>query len=187
MNTIAEFSRKTATVLAMTVLVLATACTKESGVGPEGATGPQGPQGVAGPQGPAGPAGPQGQPGNADVRQITFGSKNWANTVGTSVSLTLNGVNQETAEKSAFFTYLKADGNWYPVPGEVSSYGEFRTYLIASANSTLYVKRVTAGSVLNATAVRVLLIPANALTNARQAAIDFNDYEAVKKAYNLPD
>jgi len=185
MNTIAEFSRKTATLLVMTMLVLATACTKEaSEVGPEGATGPQGPQGVAGPQGPSGP---QGQAGNADVRQISFGSQNWANTAGASVTLTLNGINQEMAEKSAFFTYLKVNSLMYPVPGEVSSYGEFRTYLTPAANSTMYIKRVTTGVTLTAAAVRVVIIPANVLTNARQAAIDFTDYNAVKEAYNLPD
>ena len=188
MNTIAEFSRKTATSLAMTMLVLATACTKEaSEVGPKGDTGAQGPQGVAGPQGPAGPAGPQGQTGNADVRQITFGSKSWANTTGALVELTLNGINQEMADKSAYFTYLKYGGYWYPVPGEVSSAGEFRTYMFPGAKSLLGIRRVTTGFALTATAVRIVIIPANALTNARQAAIDFSDYNAVKKAYNLTD
>lgn len=186
MNSISQITRKTATVLAM--LLLAVACTKESGeVGPKGDTGAQGPQGPAGPQGPTGSTGPQGQTGNADVRQITFGSKNWVNTVGTSVNLTLSGINGEMAEKSAFFTYLKTTTLWYPVPGEVDFYGEFRTYLTPGANSILYVKRVTTGSALTASAVRVVIIPANTLTNARQAAIDFNDYNAVKKAYNLPD
>ncbi len=184
MNSISQITRKTATVLAM--LLLAMACTKESSeVGPQGDPGAQGAQGPAGAQGPTGATGPQGQAGNADVRQITFGSQTWANTAGISVTLTLNGINQEMAEKSAFFTYLKST-SWYPVPGEVSSYGEFRTYLTPLSNSTLYIKRVTTGLALTASGVRVVVIPANVLSNARQA-VDFSNYEAVKKAYNLPD
>ena len=73
------------------------------------------------------------------------------------------------------------------MPGEIGSAGEFRTFLNPGTNSSLTIRRVTTGLALTASAVRVVLIPANVLTNGRQAAIDFNNYNAVKKAYNLPD
>ncbi|MBC7892864.1 MAG: collagen-like protein [Sphingobacteriaceae bacterium] len=183
MNSISQITRKTATVLAM--LLLAVACTKESGeVGPKGDTGAQG---SAGPQGPTGSAGPQGQTGNANVMQISFGEKTHS---GSELTYTLTGVTQAQLNGSAYFTYVRPNSYWYSLPGTTSGGSrEYRTYVDASTGSTprLMISRV-AGSgseVFNTT--RVVIIPANTLTNARQAAIDFNDYNAVKKAFNLTD
>jgi hypothetical protein len=167
--------------------------------GEKGDPGPQGVQGPAGPQGPTGPAGaagaagstgaqgPAGQNGNANVIQISFGAKNWANTVGATVLLNLTGVNADVASKSAYFTYVRNGNLWYSVPGEISTYGEFRTYLTPAATSTVHIKRVSTGAILNAEGVRVLLVPANDLRNGRQAAINYANYNQVKAYYNLPD
>lgn len=161
--------------------------------GPQGAQGPAGPQGPAGAAGAAGSAGstgvqgPAGQTGNANVIQITYGAKSWANTVGATVILNLTGVNAEVAGKSAYFTYVRNGSLWYSVPGEISTFGEFRTYLTPAATSTVHVKRVSTGTVVDAEAVRVLLVPANDLRNGRQAAINYANYNDVKAHYNLPD
>lgn len=165
-----------AALLSASMLYLLTACSSATGeVGPKGDTGAQG------------PAGPAGQNGNANVIQISYGTRTWVNTVGTSVTLSLTGVNASVASNSAYFTYIQVDNLWYAVPGEISSYGEFRTYLNPQATSTVVIRRVTTGIALNATAVRVILIPASDLRNGRKAAIDYSNYEEVKKAYNLPD
>ncbi len=71
--------------------------------------------------------------------------------------------------------------------GEVNTFGEFRTYMTPLATSTVHVKRVSTGGVLDAAAVRVVLVPANDLRNGRQAAIDYANYNEVKAHYNLPD
>ena len=158
--------------------------------GPKGDTGVAGAQGAAGPAGAAGatgPAGPAGQNGNANVIQISYGAKSWANIVDTSVELLMTGVNADFVSKSAYFTYVSTGTLWYSIPGEIGTYGEFRTYISPTANSTLVIKRASTGIVLNATAVRVVLIPANDLRNGRKAAVDYANYEEVKKFYNLPD
>ena len=35
--------------------------------------------------------------------------------------------------------------------------------------------------------VRYVIVPGGAAVGGRKAAINYNDYEAVKRAYNLPD
>jgi hypothetical protein len=174
-----------AALLSASMICLLTACPSATGeIGPKGDKGDTGAQGPAGVQGPAGPA---GQNGNANVIQISYGARTWANTVGALITLNLTGVNASVASNSAYFTYIQLDNLWYAVPGEISSYGEFRTYLSPQATSTVVIRRVTTGIALNATAVRVIIIPASDLRNGRKAAIDYSNYEEVKKAYNLPD
>lgn len=161
--------------------------------GPAGAQGPAGPAGSAGTAGAAGSAGgpgtqgPAGQNGNANVIQVTYGAKSWANTIGATVILSLTGVNADLANKSAYFTYVRNGVLWYSVPGEISSFGEFRTYISPAATSTVQIKRVSTGAVLAAEGVRILLVPANDLRNGRQAAINYANYNEVKAYYNLPD
>lgn len=174
--------------------VIFQSCSPEKGeVGAEGPAGPAGPAGAPGsagtigPAGTTGPAGAAGQNGNANVIQISYGAKTWANTVGATVILNLTGVDAALANKSAYFTYIRNGSLWYSVPGEISTFGEFRTYLTPAATSTVHIKRVSTGAIVDAEAVRMLLVPANDLRNGRLAAVDFSDYQAVKKAYNLPD
>ncbi|MBD2755373.1 collagen-like triple helix repeat-containing protein [Spirosoma validum] len=175
--------------LAFSITLFFVAC-KSGESGESGEPGPQGQAGPAGPTGatgPAGPQGPAGQNGNANVIQISYGAKSWANTVDASVELNLTGVNADFVSKSAYFTYVTTGTLWYSIPGGVSSYGEFRTYISPAATSTLFIKRLTTGTVLSATAVRVVLIPANDLRNGRKAAVDYTNYEEVKQYYNLPN
>ncbi|MBX2952732.1 MAG: collagen-like protein [Leadbetterella sp.] len=190
---------KLLSVLMMAVLftVFMTACDGDGGPeGPEGPKGDKGEQGPAGPAGATGPKGdtgatgaqgPKGDTGNANVIQFSFGAKSWGNTIGALNSFSLSGITASIAEKSAFFTYIKNGNLWYPVPGEISTYGEFRTYITPGSSSTVTVRRVSVGIVLNSDATRIILMPANDLRNGRQAAVDFNDYVAVKKFYDLPD
>ena len=100
-----------------------TACSKD------GETGPAGPAGPAGPQGPAGPA------GNANVIQITFGSKTHS---GSEINYSLTGVTQAQLSGSAFFTYVNpGNGYWYSLPGTTAGGSkEYRTYVQATATST---------------------------------------------------
>lgn len=155
--------------------------------GPQGAQGPAGPQGPAGSAGSTGPQGAAGQNGNANVIQITYGAKTWPNNVGAAVILNLTGVNADLANKSAYFTYVKNGTLWYAVPGEISSFGDFRTYLTPAAVSTVQIKRVSTGAALDAEGVRIVLVPANDLRNGRQATVNYANYNEVKAYYNLPD
>ena len=150
-----------------------TACSKD------GETGPAGPAGPAGPQGPAGPA------GNANVIQITFGSKTHS---GSEINYSLTGVTQAQLSGSAFFTYVNpGNGYWYSLPGTTAGGSkEYRTYVQANASSTplLYVTRVAGSGSETFASTRVVIIPASVLTNGR-INVDFRNYEEVRKAFGL--
>lgn len=152
-----------------------TGCSKDGAVGP------------AGPAGPAGAAGPQGPAGNANVIQITFGSKTHS---GTEISYSLTGVTQAQLNGSAYFTYVNpGNGYWYALPGTTAGGAkEYRTYVQASATGTplLYVNRVAGTGSETFTSTRIVVIPASVLTNGR-SHVDFSNYLEVKKAFELGD
>lgn len=174
MNFVSQFSRKTSTLVAIAALALASAC--------------KGPQGDVGPAGTNGVNGTNGKDGNANVVQITFGEKTHS---GTELTYTLTGITQAQLNGSAYFTYVRPNNSfWYSLPGTTSGGSrEYRTYVDAtgSAAPRLLISRVAGSGSEVFSTTRIVIIPAGVLVNGRQAAIDFNDYEAVKKAYNLPD
>ncbi len=136
--------------------------------------------------------GPQGEPGvdgNANVIQISFGSKTI--TSGGFIELTLPGITKEIAEKSMILTYGQNGGLWYQLPGfGLNGTREFRTYFEASdPNSLLTIRMITTGAGSETfSAIRVIVIPANNLVNGRlsQPPYDINNYESVRSYFNLP-
>ncbi len=163
--------------LALTILFFFAACKP----------GDPGPKGDTGAIGATGPAGPQGAVGSANVTQITYGSRTHT---GNLIEYTMPGVSAAMVNQSAVFVYLNNNGGlWYPIPGIFNGTNEYRTNFVPATNSTVRVIRVAGGpgGTDTFTATRVVLIPAATLVNGRKAAIDYSDYEAVKKAYNLPD
>ena len=170
-------------------------CTTEKGdpgpqgeQGPAGAAGSAGTNGSTGPAGATGPKGAAGQDGNANVIQYSFGARSWANTVSSEQGFSLAGVDANMIANSAYFAYVRNGNFWYSVPGQISSFGEFRTYTRATGNpANVYITRTTTGNVLDAEGVRIILIPASVLRNGRQVAVDYSNYAEVKAYYNLPD
>jgi hypothetical protein len=164
------------------------ACKAEKGeVGPIGATGAVGAVGAAGAKGDKGDkgdAGATGATGNANVIQISYGSK--TNTGGATL-YTLTGVTAAQAAGAAILCYVDPNnGLWYFMPG-FSSGGtnQYRTFL---EGNTLSLSRVNISSTSETfIRARIIVIPANDLRTGRRAAVDFSDYEAVKKYYNLKD
>ena len=157
--------------------------------GPEGAPGPageQGPKGDPGATGATGSTGPQGSSGNANVIQLTFGSKTHT---GTEISYSLTGITSAVLNQSAFFTYVSASNNfWYSLPGTTAGGSrEYRTF-VSRSSPILYVNRVAGSGTEVFSQTRVIIIPASVLTNARlKAEIDFNDYHAVARYFNLEE
>jgi hypothetical protein len=164
------------------------ACKGEKGeVGPIGATGSVGATGATGATGAIGLTGVTGATGNANVIQINYGSKTHT---GSDLSYPLTGVSQTQMNNSLFLTYVKPSGaiNWYQIPGyTVGGTFQYRIYLSDAATPLLYVSRVSGTGSDIFTATRILIIPANDIRTGRKAAIDYTDYEAVKKYYNLKD
>jgi len=154
----------------------------------KGDIGPAGTVGATGTAGPAGPQGPAGATGNANVIQLTFGSKVHS---GSEINFALTGITQDQLNKSAYFTYVNpANTFWYSLPGTTSGgTKEYRTYVQAQASGAplLYINRVAGTGSETFTSTRVIIIPASVLTSGRNAQqLDMNDYLAVAKYYNLP-
>lgn len=165
--------------------VMFTSCEGDAGPeGPKGDTGAPGPAGEKGATGATGPQGPKGDPGNANVIQITYGSKVHS---GSELTYALTGVTIQQVSSSAFFCYVNVNGFWYALPGNITSTHSYRTYARATGTPQFYITRLTGTGNQTFTSTRIVIIPANDLRNGRSAAVDFNDYEAVKKHYNLPD
>lgn len=163
-------------VLAVMVSVVSIVSCKKGDIGPAGAAGAPG------------PAGPVGATGNANVIQLTFGSKVHS---GSEINFTLTGITQDQLNKSAYFTYVNpANTFWYSLPGTTAGgTKEYRTYVQAQASGTplLYINRITGTGSETFTSTRVIIIPASVLTSGRNAQeLDMNDYLAVAKYYNLP-
>lgn len=151
----------------------------------KGPAGDVGPQGEAGPKGETGAKGDPGSPGtqgNANVIQLTFGSRIHS---GTELSYTLTGISAAVINQSAFFTYVNTANNyWYSLPGTTSSGSrEYRTY-VSRTTPTLYISRVAGTGSDTFTQTRVIIIPASVLNNARQQ-LDFSDYQAVVEYFGL--
>lgn len=134
-----------------------------------------------------GAVGPKGEDGNANVMQLTFGSKVHT---GAEISFSLTGITQETLSKSAYFTYVNpGNAYWYSLPGTTSGGSkEYRTYVQSQAAATplLYINRVAGTGSETFSSTRVIIIPASVLNNGR-LNVDMNNYLEVKKAFNLPD
>jgi hypothetical protein len=153
-------------------------CTKE--------TGPKGDPGVNGTNGT------NGVNGNANVTQISFGSK--AIPPSGILTLTLPGITKSIADKSLILTYgLRAGAGWFSLTGYWINNALTKTYIsrIFSQDpaSAVHFEQLT-GPATSETFddIRVLVIPANVLVNGRSAKppYDITDYESVRQYFNLP-
>lgn len=152
-------------------------------------SGEKGDPGPAGPAGPTGATGPAGATGNANVIQITYGSKTHT---GAELAYDLTGITEEQVRNSAFFTYVRTTSDWWhSLPGRVlnlsgTGYREYTTTINIRV-LRLYITRASGTGTDVFQNARIVMIPANDLRNGRKAAVDFSNYEAVKQFYNLPD
>lgn len=153
-------------------------------VGCKGTEGPQGPKGETGENGPQGPAGPQGPMGNANVIQLTYGSRVHN---GDELTYNLTGVTINQVNASAFFAYVNVGGFWYALPGNVSSAFTYRSYARASGTPQYFIVRLTGSGNHRFESTRIVIIPASDLRSGRLASINYKDYQAVREYYNLPD
>lgn len=193
-----------------TIAVVSIISCKKGDTGPAGPAGPAGAGGPTGPAGAAGAQGPTGVSGNANVMQYVYAPMD-ANQNFTGIDLTKakpnNGIGlllkvlNDTADISAWFTYLFKDGVWFAVPG--SGVGDSSTYSFSYGyvdqtlpldSAVFFVSRTAgAGEVYQALRiVRILISNATATTGGPNSGrrsslpdIDFKNYLEVKKYYNL--
>jgi len=176
--------------LLLLTLVFISCQKEESEPGPQGPAGPIGPQGLQGLQGATGPQGPIGMSGNANVMQYNYGSQNFA--LGYKILQVVTTL--DTMERCAWFVYLYYQplARWYQIPG--FAYNAATNYRLSmghvSGKVHIYIDREGPGETY--TKAKVIRVYANNIITGGRVSnqlpdIDFSDYEAVKKYYNLID
>ncbi|GHB81272.1 collagen-like protein [Persicitalea jodogahamensis] len=147
--------------------------------------------GPAGEQGEQGIQGEKGDPGDpAGAIQVTLDTASTDANGDLARGFEVGAANAAIVEKGAVLVYAKTSIAWFPLPGPiifadgVSNYTF--AYVIQGANLVVQLLQLDeVPKKRKFQAVRVVLIPA---ANARlNADIDYKDYEAVRKAYNLPE
>ena len=160
----------------------------------------KGDEGPAGATGPAGPAGPQGVPGNANIILYNFGPQTFTG----ATSYVLSNLSRGRVDSSLVLVYYnpstEAETAWYPCPGGGSG-GAYETRFfiyqssIAPSRYTLGLRAITPAGAsypnpLTFNKLRVIIaLTSSILPGGRssQPAVDYTDYYAVKKYFNLPD
>ncbi|MBD2755365.1 hypothetical protein [Spirosoma validum] len=182
--------------LISTLLLGLTACK-----GPQGDPGPKGDTGATGQTGAAGQTGATGATGTANVIYSDWINADWSlydRPQLKQMKIIVPAINSTSIAKDAVLMYCKQFGtsSVYPLP----SFGRWGNvwYSFEIANFTfngLIVEvKSTDGHVLDeyeTTALRgnrfrYVIIPGS-IRAGRKAAVDYSNYEEVKKAYNLPD
>lgn len=162
----------------------------EGDVGPEG---PKGDSGTAGAVGPKGAQGDKGEPG-ADGSSVVFVSNNAGAEINAGVgawagwTLSSSQTTFAQAPSSVILVYLQmSSGDWYRVPGPVIGTNGIHTFAVGvhdnGGMAQVRVIRTKGTGSLRFEAGRVVVI--KSAPNARQATVDYDDYNAVKKYYNL--
>ncbi len=166
----------------------------EGDVGPEGPKGDTGATGTNGSKGVQGDKGDTGAPGadgssvvfvlNATGGEIAEGIGKWIGW-----NLPANQTTFAQAPSSVILAYLQVpSGDWYRVPGPVAGENDMHTLAMAiqdAGAAQVRVIRTKGTGILRFTAGRVVVI--RSAPNARQAAVDYNNYKAVEQYYNLAD
>ena len=175
--------RKLIVVLLMGSLPFLYSCDKLKGdVGP---AGPQGEQGVAGPKGETGDAGT----GTGGALQFSRDTASTDADGALGFGFTLTQENAKAIEKGVILVYAKSGGYWFPLPGLVFFGEDVTNYTFLYQVDKLALNLVILETVENPKirkfeSVRVVVIPAS---NGRlNAEVDYKDYEAVRKTFNLP-
>jgi hypothetical protein len=146
--------------------------------GPAGDIGPAGPTGTTGATGATGPAGTSGAI-YSDWITSTFSQTTFAATI-VAPKLT-----QDIVDKGAVHVYLKGSTLVFPLPfTDTDSLGRVAIHLDFAIGVGRIVLFTT--TPIPPQQFRYVLIPGG-VASGRKAAIDFNNYEAVKKEFDLPD
>ncbi len=184
--------------------ILFTACEGDAGpAGPKGNTGETGATGSVGAKGSTGVKGNKGPSGtNGNTEVLVYSSTAQATLKeGTGKSNYINYtfnpafISRERAESSAIFLYLKvsppnaANEEWTAIPGYVFIAGggsqKFALFTLFGEQTEVRFYRTEGSGSLTWYGAKILFVPSSA--SARQSSLDYNDYNTVKKYYNLED
>jgi hypothetical protein len=152
-------------------------------------------QSCTGPEGPQGPAGLDGLVGQtAEIGNVNFNTAN-----GWEVRRTFNSVNLGFVESDVILVYILWDSPnntpiWRLVPQAIDApKGIFYNFDFTPGDFTLFIDgpsnllaSLSADFTQNQT-FRIVAIPSEFNSRKSGPAVDYNDYEAVKKYYNLDE
>lgn len=151
--------------------------------------------GCAGTPGPIGVTGSTGPTGNANVKQYTFGAR----AASSAINFMVPTFTQAQFDSSTLLSYVVYSGSTtkYPAPGvtyppdcvSTAIYSTDGTVLFATLqqlkSTDLNVFCTTPKAI---TSFVVIVIPASSnVTLAKAGGLNLNDYNAVRKFYNLPE
>lgn len=171
--------------------------------GDQGAIGPAGSNGAAGATGPAGTNGTNGIDGAAGVNGMNgatgaIGATGTANVIysdwKTGVAFTLQSgsyvgtitapmLTADNLDKADIKVYMKIGGDVIPLP--ISTTVSGATVSVYPKFSLGTITLVSTNQIPASPAFRYVIIPGGVLTT-RKAAVDLNNYEEVKRMFNLP-
>ncbi|WP_428656182.1 collagen-like triple helix repeat-containing protein [Runella sp.] len=199
-----KLSFLSAALLSASMLCLLTACPS-----PTGEVGPKGDKGDTGDQGPQGVAGPQGATGTANVIYSSwFTTTSWQtrtslgnirqfyydkSAAGITASILTNGVVLVYGKLNGYVSTLDLNEKVIQLPYTVlynstSDEADFWSFRATAGNLRIVFEnnKNSYTSISTAYQFRYIIIPGG-VAGGRKAAIDYSNYEAVKRAYNLPD
>lgn len=184
------------------VSILFTACEGDAGPqGPKGDKGETGASGLAGPKGDPGVKGSKGATGNNGKAEVIIRLSDSQRTIAPGINAGVIWyvdpalISPERVKSSATFVYLKlsapgaASEEWVAIPGSVFIAGsshQFFNYGIKyeAARVAIDLSRTSGEGSLTFYESKILFIP-KATASIRQVSVDYNDYDAVKKHYNI--
>lgn len=140
-----------------------------------------------------GPPGPAGQDGNANVKSSTITFSNWSWDGGNYYDycdFTWSAITSDINNSGAVLIYLNTPAGWAPLPRATypsSGYSESQRYTYNTGTFRIIVQDsdLTPPVSLGTWTIKILAIA----SSARHANpnLDWNDYEAVKKALHLQE
>lgn len=146
--------------------------------------------------GPSGPAGADGKNGNANIYSIIFTDPI---TSGYLFYDTLPGINYSMIDTSLVLAYIKDYGcgsNWYTAPG-IGCNGSYSSRVFTGALSgnltsiILELRKVDGSSdpsiAENISKLKVIVAPASSVISGKKEPVDFSDYYATCRYFNIPE
>jgi hypothetical protein len=138
-------------------------------------------------KGPAGDVGPSGATGPSSASTVIY--SDWVTSTFSqttfAATITAPKLTQDIVDKGAVHVYLKGTTLVFPLPyTDTDSLGRVAIHLDFAIGVGRIVLFTT--TPIPPQQFRYVLIPGG-VSSGRKAAIDFNNYEAVKKEFDLPD
>ena len=161
-------------------------CKKDPG--PKGDTGSQGP---AGPAGTNGTNGINGTNGNANVVSSSITTASWTYVAPSwEMSFTYPAINQDILDNGAVLVYVKSGSNYYQLPYTFypsSSYSRTYTFVHYLGGLKVFVTDSDLTQPTNPGTLTFKVVAIAASGKMANPNLNYDDYNAVKKAFNLQD